>query len=533
VASRTDSYESSAKHVASLRALFSRLTESGAFWFLCFAVFIAMTQLGSLEHEVLDWDESTFALMAQDVAHGNLPYVNIFENKPPMLFLTLGLWIKLFGENIVALRLFGDLCFLIVCVFTFFIGKRITSSAAAGFGVMFLIAVSASRFAQHTQAEHLAMAFLMPAIWLMGGRSRSLSRTFGAGLLVSLAVLTRTNLAYVALFAGVYQFALLFFGNTDRPFARLMVFGLGGLLPIGILCLVYWTVGALSTLILTCVEVPLANANADRGGVLNTLHLHRMYWRRLLLNEPFVYVSFVGSLTASTLLALRLAHTKADVLRSKIRLNEALLAALMCTGVVISMVQGGKAWLHYWNQVLPFLAILLAVGFALLSEFGIAPVLGVLPLGIALGAALSATLPSAYRVVSDWPSVREGHFIRKAADDIRASDAAGGPVWATDFHLILFYLDQLPLSRVLTHPANMVPGNVIFDTLVAGGYVPSDSFQRLVAQAPEFIVLSMNPPRYFPPEMAAAFQAMLDDKYALWRKHGPLTIMRADSQPNH
>jgi hypothetical protein len=28
--------------------------------------------------------------------------------------------------------------------------------------------------------------------------------------------------------------------------------------------------------------------------------------------------------------------------------------------------------------------------------------------------------------------------------------------------------DQLPLSRVMTHPANLVPGIAIFDTLAAG-----------------------------------------------------------------
>jgi hypothetical protein len=54
-----------------------------------------------------------------------------------------------------------------------------------------------------------------------------------------------------------------------------------------------------------------------------------MYWRRLLLSEPFVYVSFVGSLTVSTLLALRLAQKKIDVLKRKVRLNEALLCALI------------------------------------------------------------------------------------------------------------------------------------------------------------------------------------------------------------
>ena len=36
-------------------------------WFFVFAFLIALTQIGTLEREVIDWDESSFILMAADV----------------------------------------------------------------------------------------------------------------------------------------------------------------------------------------------------------------------------------------------------------------------------------------------------------------------------------------------------------------------------------------------------------------------------------------------------------------------------------
>ena len=57
------------------------------------------SRLAFLNREVLDWDETTFMLMAQDVLRGNLPYVHIFDNKPPGMFFILAAAMKLFGQR--------------------------------------------------------------------------------------------------------------------------------------------------------------------------------------------------------------------------------------------------------------------------------------------------------------------------------------------------------------------------------------------------------------------------------------------------
>ena len=49
---------------------------------------VGATQIRSLEQEYFN-DESTATVMAGHLLDGNLPYVKLFDNKPPPIFLFL------------------------------------------------------------------------------------------------------------------------------------------------------------------------------------------------------------------------------------------------------------------------------------------------------------------------------------------------------------------------------------------------------------------------------------------------------------
>jgi hypothetical protein len=55
-------------------------------WFIIFALLVIITRLQALRFENIDWDESTFIIMASDVMRGHLPYLDVWDNKPPILF---------------------------------------------------------------------------------------------------------------------------------------------------------------------------------------------------------------------------------------------------------------------------------------------------------------------------------------------------------------------------------------------------------------------------------------------------------------
>ena len=58
-----------------------------------------LTQFYSIDQEVIDWDESDFILMGQSFYKGNLPYIELWDLKPPMHFLLIGFTFKTFGSS--------------------------------------------------------------------------------------------------------------------------------------------------------------------------------------------------------------------------------------------------------------------------------------------------------------------------------------------------------------------------------------------------------------------------------------------------
>lgn len=60
----------------------------------------------SFLYPVIDWDESLYVLMADSIIEGHLPYVNIWDNKPPGIYYILTIGHYLFGDTWLGMRIF-------------------------------------------------------------------------------------------------------------------------------------------------------------------------------------------------------------------------------------------------------------------------------------------------------------------------------------------------------------------------------------------------------------------------------------------
>ncbi|HDR28356.1 glycosyltransferase family 39 protein, partial [Rhodovulum sp.] len=265
-----------------------------------YAILVLLTQLGSVSREIINWDESTFMLLGADILDGILPYTERFDNKPPMIFFLMGGWMGLFGETVLSARLFGDACLWLTAIFVFLIGRRMAGPLAAGAAGGLFIAMNAVEPGLHSSAGLPAMAMMMAALWLcLAWRDRVWAMVL-AGALVSLAVLTRSNLAYAALASGLW-FALVGFwrpgtGRLFRwsPFA----YAAGGAIPVAALVLVYAQAGALAELKLGAVDVALSYSK--QWGLANAFVEHLRKWAEAVKAAPVLY----GSFTLVTGLAL-------------------------------------------------------------------------------------------------------------------------------------------------------------------------------------------------------------------------------------
>src|SRR5262249_46503171 len=72
---------------------------------------------------VIDWDESSFILMGQSIIDGHLPYVKLWDLKPPVAFAFYAFSIAVFGKDLVGIRFAGALCVVLTAYLVYLVGK--------------------------------------------------------------------------------------------------------------------------------------------------------------------------------------------------------------------------------------------------------------------------------------------------------------------------------------------------------------------------------------------------------------------------
>lgn len=380
--------------------------------------------------DIVDWDESTFILMGSAWADGELPYLRLWDNKPPLCFAPFALMNALFGRNLVAIRVLGFL----------FVGTTATCASAictrlsnqrSGFiaGLACVVLVTFASRGQATMSETLAILPLTAASGLLLFRSHRAIPVFFSGALFSLASLTRLNLAVVALAATIWLCA--------HQRKTLFAFIGGGLVPLTCVLLPYVVLGRLNIALESIFFAPLVYASFGLG-----------LWSVALLS-PFR--SLFWWLTAATVLSV--------------------------------LVSGGGS-AHYWIQVHPFSAILVGVLLdQALRRMGsaarfVAPGLFVL---IPIAGALSdASWPNAVTKMGSvhGRSLELAHYLKE-------QQVEDGDVLLLADHLAYWWLGIFPPHRMATHPSSLFRSDLVG---AATGKTSIQVVQEVLAAQPRFVV---------------------------------------------
>ena len=487
-----------------------------ALWAGAFAVAILTTRLGELEREVLHWDESTHILMASYLLDGHLPYIEFYDNKPPMLYFLLAGAMWAFGESLLVVRLYGAFCLWISCVAVFAIAARHTTRMHAALAAFLLIAVHSIWWGQYLSAELPATAALMGALWVCTARGHSLPALAATGVLTSVATLIRSNLVVVPIAFGAWLAVATLRSSAGIRWRDVVAFGIAGLVPPAAFVCLYWHADALVPLWLGTLGVSasyLDLGDTVRHTLINGSKFLLHTWREPLRFVPLILLLLAGLARSAS--AWR--HAR-DTPRTRTD-HEMLWLVLGAAALSIQMT---GTYRHYWLQVFPICAVFCAFGIGwMLPKHGFRWIGGLLP-AVALGAAAVQTLPSAIKIIASSDFLSKRHTIKKAADVIAADIRPGDTVFALGHHLIYWYLDRMPISYIV-HPSDFAK-RFIMEPLAAHGYVSEDEMERILALRPTYIVMSLHPgtrgdlvPRYVRfREYATHIRELLADHYRLF-----------------
>lgn len=471
------------------------------------ALLVTWTQIGSLRYELIDHDEATFMVMAQSVLRGHLPYIEAFDNKPPGLFYALAATMALFGQSLAATRLLGDLCILGATLCLLAMGRKYLPL----WGATALAAIFASahlvKVAEYTSAEVVANLPMAGALLLLLRARGSYRGVFAAGVLLSAATLVRTNLGVVALAVG-----LLLLVAAWRPgwlgVKRwgVVALGLGGLVPVSVLVTAYAVQGQVEALWAAAVQVPLAYTGDGQGFGAVVLGFFGTLWA-LALASPGTTLLVLGSVAAGLVLsarAIRLGETERQDL---------IVVLVMLAATVLSMLVGGVFYPHYAIQLFPAATGLMALA-ARVSEsrwrVGGATAAGVVAL-----ASLALATPDNLAALE-----RRGvpYGLEQLAGELRAELGPDDRVWTIEHAMLLFYLDEPPLSPLATLPSMLFNLDVT-RPLVEAGVVTDHEAERVMAMRPKFVVMRTGEELWETREFLAA-------GYETWLVRGEVTVLK-------
>ncbi|MEM8764754.1 MAG: glycosyltransferase family 39 protein, partial [Bacteroidota bacterium] len=241
--------------------------------------------------DYVDRDESTFILLGQSWADGFLPYTQLWDLKPPVTFGFFAVIISLFGKSFLAIRFFGALLVVGTALCTYFISKTM-ASPKTGFWVAIGTVIFLSLFGslQGVMSEHISIFFFTLGITFLILRT-SFFNYFLVGLCFGLAIMAKLNMAYPALFVGLYLgWAFIRARKLSSGFLKLALIAIGALLIIGLTALPYYTQGDLELWFNSVFEAPLAYSNAKHHSATSTLPIFLLvgllffvgYWKKLL-----------------------------------------------------------------------------------------------------------------------------------------------------------------------------------------------------------------------------------------------------------
>ena len=460
---------------------------------LCLLTLSILIRLPFYFEGVINWDESTFILMSQSLIDGHLPYTELWDIKPPLIFVAYAMFILLFGKSIVAVRFAGSLCVFLTSWFVYLIGKRLGGNSVGILaGVLSIIAASTLTFdAQATLSEHVAVAPLFAGLAVLITLKMSSKNLFWGGLLLTVATMIRLNLAYTVVAIGLWLVYVCF---------RSKAVNLQG---IAAYCL-----GSFSIIFLTYFPY-LITGNSG------------IWWNSVIL-APLSYsssrVNFDLLLRVGLAFAIAIGVWKA--LKSD-RQREFVLLQVACLGTAISIIQGGSFHKHYFLQIFPFLALAIALFWGKLPHKALR-LIAIACFAFALSSYIPPILKQYYTVgdrLITGQSLSSG-TVYEVSEYLQQYNPENKPVYLMRDHLVYWLNDLKPLSKTVTHPSNLAK-EYLFPYIEGASPTPEAELAKILAQQPEFIVKKS--PLSYVEEISATkllLEKTLNDKYKLVKQIG-------------
>jgi 4-amino-4-deoxy-L-arabinose transferase-like glycosyltransferase len=463
---------------------------------------------------VLDWDESTFILMGQSVLDGHLPYTELWDNKPPLIFYIIASFLFFFGKSIVSVRIGATICVALVALFLYMIARRFLNRIPSIFAsLLYVFGASFVLSGQSALSEHLALAFLIPAIYLYYTRVKDLLKYFLMGLLAASASYIRTNMGIVCVAMGLYIFlSFLIRGRLRKMLIGILGYALGICLVTLAMVIPYFIAGQTGVLWPSLVKAPIAYSSSQYS-FLQMFFLHyRFIYLNLIHPRPvniLTVITVITGISGFVLLFIKWKTYEKAIQWNWIFLFVNFIAAYL------SLLLGGAFWPEYFIQLIPFLSLSTAFLVSRIRKVHLE--VAVLIIFIGLFGYSSKHLLSEYRklihrfLTNEKLEYGPAYEIKSYLEENKL-----GPeqVFLMTEHIVYWLMEGKPLVREATHPSN-IHLEYLLRQISSPETTPLMTMQKILMKDPEIIVIPDIPIYYVDPKADSLLKTTLKEKYML------------------
>ncbi|HYW17903.1 MAG TPA: glycosyltransferase family 39 protein [Nodularia sp. (in: cyanobacteria)] len=475
-------------------------------------IFSLLFRLPFFFRATFNWDENTFILMGQSILDGNLPYVEIWDLKPPLVFFSYALAILIFGKSIISVRLFGTLCVIMAAILTYYICRSVSSSKLSLLAaIIFIVLTGPLMDGKSVMTEHIAIVPLLGSLALLVSSNKLVNiKIFLVGLLIGSACMIRLNLAYLALILGLYIAAKSIKINSIKNISGgIFVYAIGCLIPFISLLLPYVFTNNLQLFKTSVIDASLTYSTAQAS-----------FWEVMFkqLYDVWGIIFLIGCFQMMRM--IKQSEKSSD------KKNQLIYCLIFSFGTEWSILNSGAAHSHYMIQLAPFLAVVLASWFQKILNLNLKVGYFILIVGLILTA-----LPTLneYKTVGSRLVAQQSMFYGKEYELAQYLSQEGGrniTVYMMDYHLVYWLLDIKPPIKIVTHPSN-ISKEYLLRVVESPTANTTQELLKVLEQKPEFIVKKENV-WYLEdyPEAIALLETRLKTQYILLKNMEETQIYR-------
>lgn len=441
---------------------------------------------------VIDHDESTYILIADQLLSGRIPYIDNLDIKPVGIYLVFALILKVF-QSVFAIRMFTALVialsgYLLYRIHFVLFSHRRTAMLT---GLLYIICASAHKWSWPSNTEIFFQCLTIAGLYLLL-ISRNIKHFAGFGLITGLGFLIKFHIAFDILALVIFYF---FWSGKkagkwlQEMFTAFIFF----LIPLVSVVFYYWSIGHLNELKFALLEIPGQYSN-----VLNPGRLMRFVAEFYLSFLPVIVMLLYGLWIA---LERRWMLTSHWVL---------LISWTVLAWLGITMT--GKFFFHYYFQALPPLCLFALTFFMIKPQDQLRRFFLYkwwYPAAIFSGL-LTVSWTNQYIQILSKPD-----YTGMIYDELKKHWRSGDQIYTTDQSILYYLLDCQP-------PTRYVHTSILFNRDLIRAYEVNTGheFANIVSQKMNYYVISRNVPALIKEDIRKHFELIkiFPDNIRLFRR---------------